>query len=292
MTKQWSAAAAALALSAAMILCAQAKAQGGQSAPPQPASGELTGLAHIALRVSDLDREVDFFGKLGFEEAFSNVDQGRILQVFIKVNDVQFIEVYPQTDSAQPLGFMHACFESGDLKALYARYSAAGLRPTPVRMAGAGNLLSTMKDPQGRVVEFTQYMPDSRHMRDKGEHLGERRISDELLGFELPVDDVAREQKFYEALGFDAEPEGANVRLSIPANPDLRIELHPAKVNGQPQFLFPVDDARRAAGELHGAGLKVVREKKLVFVRDPDGNAFVLLETGGHSPRRLIPWRR
>lgn len=290
MTKHWrSTAAAALAFCAATTLCTQAMAQYGQ---PAPASGELTGLAHVALRVSDLDREVNFFGKLGFEEAFANVDQGRTLQVFIKVNDRQFIEVYPQTESTQPLGFMHACFESGDLKALYARYVANGLRPTPLRLAGAGNLLITMKDPQGRVVEFTQYMPDSRHMRDKGEHLGERRVSDELLGFELPVNDVAAARKFYEALGFDGEPEGSSIRLSIPANPDLRIELHSARVNDQPQFLFPIDDAHRTADELHSAGLKIMREKKLVFVRDPDGNAFVLLETGEHSPRHLIPWRK
>lgn len=290
MTKQWrSTAVAALAFCAAMTLCAQAMPQSGQSAP---ASGELIGLAHVALRVSDLDREVNFFGKLGFEEAFANVNQGRTLQVFIKVNDRQFIEVYPQTDSTQPLGFMHACFESGDLKALYPRYVAAGLRPTPVRMAGAGNLLTTMKDPQGRVVEFTQYMPDSRHMRDKGQHLGERRVSDELLGFALPANDVATARKFYEALGFDGQLEGSSIRLSIPANPDLRIELHSARVNDQPQFLFPIDDAHRTADELHKAGLRVEREKKLVFVRDPDGNAFVLLETGEHSPRHLIPWRK
>jgi hypothetical protein len=35
-----------------------------------------------------------------------------------------------------------------------------------------------------------------------------------------------------------------------------------------------------------------VREKKLVFFRDPDGNSFVLLETGTqHAQRHLIPWR-
>ncbi len=290
MMKHWRiTVAAALGLCTAMTLCAQTT---GQSGPRVTDDGEITGLAHIALRVSDLDREVNFFGKLGFEEAFTNVEQGRILQVFIKVNDMQFIEVYPQTESTQPLGFMHACFESGDLKALYARYSAAGLRPTPVRLAGAGNLLITMGDWRNRTVEFTQYMPDSRHMRDKGQHLGDRRVSDELLGFEQPVDDVAAARKFYEALGFDAEPEGSSVRLSIPANPDLRIELHSMRVNDQPQFLFPIDDAHRVADELHSAGLKVDREKKLVFVRDPDGNAFVLLETGEHSPRHLIPWRK
>ncbi len=261
---------------------------------PAPQSPDLTGLAHIALRVSDLDAEVNFFGKMGFEEAFTNVQNGHALQVFIKVNDMQFIEVYPRTEADQPLGMLHACFESADLNKLYAHYVAAGLRPTPVHTAAAGNLMFSLFGPDSRTIEFTQYMPGSRQMEDKGQHLGDRRVSDELLGFELPVTDVQAAGSFYSKLGFDAEPDGANVRLTIPANPEVRIELHSAKTGDQPQFLFPVDDAKRAADELHHAGLKVVRDKKLVFLRDPDGNAIVLLQTGEreHSPLRLIPWRR
>jgi hypothetical protein len=41
----------------------------------------------------------------------------------------------------------------------------------------------------------------------------------------------------------------------------------------------------------------VVRDNKLVFARDPDGNNFVFLETstaasGEHGIRKLVPWRR
>lgn len=278
-----------LAMAMALIAPTLPAQAAGQSPAQSP---DLTGLAHIALRVSDLDKEVNFFGKLGFEEAFSNVEDGRVLQVFIKVNDMQFIEIYPQTDPPLPLGFMHACYESADLKGLYARYVAAGLRPTPVRKAAAGNLLFTLPAPDGRVTEFTEYMPDSRQMKDRGQHLGDRRVSETLLGFEMPVPDLKAAAKFYGALGFDVEADGPADRLSIPANPDLRIELHSARVNDQPQFLFPVEDARRAADQLHSAGLKVIRDKKLVFVRDPDGNAFVLLETGTSTPHHLVPWHK
>lgn len=262
-----------------------------------PQSPDLTGIAHIAFRVSDLDKEVNFFGAMGFEEAFSNVANGRVLQVFIKVNDVQFIELYPQTERREPLGFMHPCYQSSSLNSLHERYVSAGLHPSPVRTAGAGNLLFTLVDPDNHLAEFTQYMPESRHMKDRGQHLGDRRIADSLLGFELPVTNLEAVAKFYSELGFDVEKDGRNYRLSIPANPDLRIELHSARSNDQPQFLFPVADARRAADQLHHAGVKVVRDKKLVFVRDPDGNAFVLLETGGsteeqHGPRNLLPWRK
>ncbi len=47
-----------------------------------------------------------------------------------------------------------------------------------MRKAAAGNLISSFNDPEGRVTEFTQYMPGSRHTLDQGQHLGAGRVSD------------------------------------------------------------------------------------------------------------------
>ena len=83
-------------------------------------TNQITGIAHIAYRASDLDKEVAFFQKLGFEQAFANTSpDGKVTQSFIKVNDRQFIEVYPQSKPGEELGWMHVCYESGDLNALY-----------------------------------------------------------------------------------------------------------------------------------------------------------------------------
>jgi catechol 2,3-dioxygenase-like lactoylglutathione lyase family enzyme len=246
-----------------------------------PAAGPgITGIAHVAFRVSDIDKEVNFLGKLGYEEAFASTSGAKTMEVFVKVNDRQFIEIYPQTDPKQPLGWMHVCYESDDLNGLDALYASRGLNPSKVVKAGAGNLIFSLKDPEGRVTEFTQYMPDSRHTLDKGQHLGGNRISDSLLGFDLPVADLAAAKQFYTKLGFDVEDAGSSIHLSTPSAPDLRIVLHTAAPNSEPQMLFPVPDAHRAADQLHHMGLKVNRQGKLVFVRDPDGNSFVLLETG------------
>ena len=98
--------------------------------PPPPNAG-ITGIAHIAFRVSDLDREIAFLGKLGYEEAFTITYGGKTTEVFIKINDRQFIELYPQTDPSQPLGWMHVCFEAGDLNALQQYYASEGLNPRP-----------------------------------------------------------------------------------------------------------------------------------------------------------------
>jgi catechol 2,3-dioxygenase-like lactoylglutathione lyase family enzyme len=247
--------------------------------PPAPDAG-ITGIAHIAFRVSDLDREIAFLGKLGYEESFAMTNAGKTTEVFVKINDRQFIELYPKTDPEQPLGWMHVCFEAGDLNALVNYYVSTGLKAAPVRKAAAGNLISSMKDPEGRVTEFTQYMPGSRHTLDRGQHLGANRVSTELMGFDLPVKEGAAEKEFYIDLGFEAQAANGNVRLTTPGAPGLVLELRAAQPGAQPQFLFPVPDARKAAAALKDAGVKPERNGKLIFVHDPDGNAFVFLETG------------
>jgi catechol 2,3-dioxygenase-like lactoylglutathione lyase family enzyme len=222
----------------------------------------ITGIAHIAYRVSDLDKEVKFFAQFGYEVAFANTSGAKTTEAFVKIDDRQFIEIYPQTDPSQPLGWMHVCYETDAPYALDSIYAEHGLNPTKVVKAGAGNLLFTLKDPEGRVTEFTQYMPGSRHTHDRGLHLGQDRVSGQLLGFELPVADLAAARKFYLNLGFDVK--------------DAQIGC----AGSEPQTLFAVPDARKAADKLRRMGLNGKRHGKLVFVRDPDGNSFVLMETG------------
>ncbi len=257
--------------------------------PPAPAEG-IIGIAHIAFRVSDVDREISFLGKLGYEEAFAFTNAGKTNEVFVKVNDHQFIELYPQTSRTQPLGWMHVCYEAGDLNVLQGYYAKEGLNPTRVEKAAAGNLIFHMSDPEGGVTEFTQYMPGSRHTVDRGQHLGMGRVSTELIGFDLPVREGAAMKEFYSDLGFEPDEVNGNVRLTTPGAPDLHIELHPARPGSMPQFLFPVPDARRTADALRAASVNAQRDDKLVFVQDPDGNKFVFIETG-EEHNSLLPWK-
>ncbi len=272
--KRWIAAVAGVGLLFAFAPSGRAQDSAGAGAE----TGQIDGIAHVAYRVSNLDNEVDFFRKLGYEEAFSRSHDGKTTQAFIKVNDRQFIEVYPRTRPDEPLGWMHVCYESADLNALHDRYVARGLEPSRVVKAGAGNLIFSFKDPDGRTTEFTQYMPGSMHTLDRGKHLGGDRVSDEMLGFELPVADLGAAREFYKKLGFDVEDAEAGIRMTAPGAPELRIEAHTARPGERAQMLFAVSDARKAAAELRERGLDVRRIKSLVFVHDPDGNAFVFLE--------------
>ena len=271
----------------AVGLALGARAQGTVKSP--------VGLAHVALRVSDVDREVEFLGKMGFQQAFANTDGSKVTQAFIKVNDRQFIEVYPPSAAGEapgPLGMMHVCYEAADLEALRDGYTAAGLKVTSWRKASAGNLLFNLQDPDGRVTEFTQYMPGSRQMDDIGQHIGPSRVADELMGFDMPVDNMKASQTFYEAMGFGAEKDRLALDIDLAANPDVVIELHLAHGQERPRLYLSTDDARRAEQQLRDAGLNATRDKKRVTVSDPDGNEFVLIEAEGGHTKHLVPWKK
>jgi catechol 2,3-dioxygenase-like lactoylglutathione lyase family enzyme len=245
----------------------------------QNASGGIDGIAHIAYRVSNLDNELAFLKKLGYQESFRMTRAGQTSEVFVKVNNRQFIEVYPRTDPKQRLGWMHVCFESADLNALHDALVAQGLVPTRVQKASAGNLIMSVKDPDGRVVEFTQYMPGSLHTLDVGKHLGSNRVSDTLLGFDIPVDSLGAAKEFYTKLGFGVESTDQNLRMTVPDNAKLAIEVRVEQPGALAETLFSVYDAHDAEQELHNAGVDAKRIKKLVIVRDPDGNPMVFLQS-------------
>jgi catechol 2,3-dioxygenase-like lactoylglutathione lyase family enzyme len=242
-------------------------------------ASQITGIGHIAYRATDLDKEVAFFQKLGFEQAFANISpEGKVTESFIKVNDHQFIEVYPPGEASDQLGWMHVCYESADLNALFATLDAHGLKPSAVRKAGAGNLLTVLRDPEDRTTEFTQYMPGSRHMLDQGKHLGEHRVSDLMAGFELPVPDLETARRFYvSGMGFEARGTRNGLRITAPGAPEMQIQIRAAVGNAKPATIFRVGDVAAAAKQLRAAGLSVTQERNRVTVADPDGNVFVFV---------------
>lgn len=242
-------------------------------------TGQITGIAHVAYRSTDIDREVAFFQKLGFEQAFTNTSpEGKVTQSFIKINDRQFIEIYPQTEPGQQLGWMHVCYESGDLNALFATLDAHSLKPSVVRKAGAGNLLTVLSDPEGRVTEFTQYMHGSRHTLDQGQHLGRHRISDLMVGFELPVPDLETARKFYlSGLGFKGREARNGLRFTTPGVPGMRIDIRATGPDARPATIFRVAGLAAASKQLQAAGLIVTQQHDRINVADPDGNVFMFV---------------
>jgi len=237
----------------------------------------LDGIAQAALRVSDVPASREFYGKLGFEQSFEFSDEKGITVSYMKVNDRQFIELYRRNSAEEPLGLMHLCFDSSDLEALVKVYESRGLKPADLRKARAGNLLFNLHDPEGQLLEYTQYLPGSMHSSDRGKHLGKDRISDHMIRAAMAVKDMGPELAFYTTkLGFEERGKGAPVRLLLPGKSGEEVELDPAAPGWKPRLTFAVLDVRRAADELRKRGIPPrTTGPASVSAADPDGAVIV-----------------
>jgi catechol 2,3-dioxygenase-like lactoylglutathione lyase family enzyme len=244
---------------------------------------DLNGIAHLAFRVSDVQASRAFYEKLGFEQAFELTKNGKTTEAFIKVNDRQFIELYPENGTPDtPVGLMHFCFEAANLDELHDEYVRRGLTPTPVRKAGAGNLLLTMRDPENQLLEYTQYMPGSLHSNDRGQHLGTHRISDHLAGATMTVHDLSAEETFYHLKLAFVPRSGSDTRhLRIPGSSNEAVKLVPAAGNPDTTVFFTVADLSSTADDLRRRGLRVKMDPAGIALADPDGN-IILLTRPGH----------
>ena len=238
-------------------------------------SPAINGVAHIAIRVKDIAASVAFYQKLGFEQAFAMNKGDVVTQSFIKVNDKQYIELYPVTERDPQAGFLHLCFEGEDLNALHDFYVAEGLTPIAVRKAGAGNLLFTMKGPQQfsepQNIEYTQYMPGSMHSNDVGKHLGANRVADKMVVIVLAMQDSTAARSYYlDKLRF--KPAAKFNGLDLPGSSGEMVQIVPvASLGPRSSIYLSSPDIRKTGDLLKSAGVEFT-DHDSIGVTDPDGN--------------------
>ena len=241
-------------------------------------STALTGIAHAAFRVSDVEKSRAFYKTLGFEQAFEIGESGKTSVSYVKISDRQFVELYQRKEDTQPLGLLHVCFEAADLNALYQAYVGRGINPSAVKKAHAGNLLSVFHDPAGQVVEFTQYMPGSLHSEQKGKLLGAARISDRILRVMEPVENLQAEREFYTSkLGFNERDEGERVVLILPGDSGEGIEFAPSASEHMAEITFPVESVEGTIKELQRRGIAANKKGTSATIGDPDGNVILFV---------------
>ena len=206
-----------------------------------------TGIAHVAFRVADLEASRAFYvGKLGFEEFYATKDRdGKITEDYLKVNDHQYIELYPQSNPPRPLGLMHVCWESSDLQAIHDEYVKRGVEIRDVRKAGAGNLLTINREPEGQTIEYTQYLPGSRHWEARGQHLGPKRIATMIVGAISPAKDPLATRAFYvDKLGFSLISTSVPARVRLPGYSGQELDIVQAGPGVNSGLVFGVADLR------------------------------------------------
>jgi catechol 2,3-dioxygenase-like lactoylglutathione lyase family enzyme len=174
---------------------------------PQPVvRPPIVGVAHIGLRTDDLAAARKFYsGVLGFQESFTLDDPpGKLLLTYFKVNDHQYVEVFPELKDPKQDRLSHVSFETTDAEQLRAYLASRGVRvPKKLEPRLDGNRGFDVTDPDGHDVEFVQYMPGSLHTRNFGKFLPDTRISQRIIHLGVVVQDQAKADTFYkDILGF------------------------------------------------------------------------------------------
>jgi lactoylglutathione lyase len=282
------------------VLCASVSL--AADAPQRP---KITGVAHIALWVHDIEKSRAFYKDfLGFGEPFKleNPD-GTLALTFIKVNDRQYLELFPEKE-ANTDRLNHISIETDNAEAMRAYLAASGVKtPDKVGKGRIGNANFNVTDPDGHTVEIVQYEPDGWSAREKGKYMDGPRISKRIAHLGITVRALEPSMKFYcDLLGFQEIWRGSKdgkqldwVNLKAPDSDDyLELMLYdqpPSLANlGTMNHISleapDMDDAlaaleARPARKAYSRPLEIrtgVNRKRQLNIYDPDGTRTELME--------------
>lgn len=133
----------------------------------------ITGIAHVAYAVDDLEATLHFYCTgLGMREAFRLYDdngQTRILYVQVRGSD--FIEFFPRRSSSAPVptpapgrgpSFRHIALAVDDMEATLMELAHHGIQPEkPAQMGNDRNWQAWLVDPDGNRIELMEISPES-----------------------------------------------------------------------------------------------------------------------------------
>jgi catechol 2,3-dioxygenase-like lactoylglutathione lyase family enzyme len=289
-------------------------------AADEPKRPHITGLSHMALYVHDFEKSRAFYKDfLGFAEPYSLTNKdGSIHLTWIKINDRQSIELFPET-TYNTDRLYHVALETDDAVGMRDYLVAHGVKaPDKVGKGKIGNLNYFIKDPDGHIVEIVQYAPDGWTRLNAGKFLPDTRIATNLPHMGILVGDVDAAKKFYEGiLGFHEIWRGAKnpkvlswVHEQIPDGAGffefmLYSELPDADKRGKyHHFCLEVPDIEKAKAILESRAAKIgytkpleiqtgINRKRQLNVYDPDGTRVELMEPktvdGAPAPSSTAP---
>jgi len=132
----------------------------------------ITALGHVAFRVTDLDRALDFYCTiLGCREAFRLDRDGEPSPwiVYLQIAPGHFIELFPGAAKVAPqpasdAGYNHFCLLVDDIQATVRQLEARGLPSVGAPTKGLDNNWQYwVTDPDGNRIELMEIKPESPH---------------------------------------------------------------------------------------------------------------------------------
>jgi catechol 2,3-dioxygenase-like lactoylglutathione lyase family enzyme len=279
-----------------------------------PARPRITGLSHVALWVGDLEKSREFYrGYLGFGEPYTlDSADGGVAITWMKINDRQSIELFPLGGKKPKDGdsLYHIALETDDAQGMLGYLVSRGVKgpggkplPAAAKAGRIGNLNYFTEDPDGHIVEFTQYMPDGWTIEKAGQFMPPTRISSHMSHAGIAVGNLEASLRFYrDILGFREFWRGSSdgktlswVNLRTPEGDDyIELMLYAAKPDaGRLHILnhlcLEVPDAKSAEAALETRTLPVgckatnpirtgVNRKRQINCYDPDGTRVEVME--------------
>src|SRR4051794_29804838 len=164
----------------------------------------ITGVARVALKTNSLAAARLFYaGHLGFAEIATPEGSGPA--AWFKVNDHQYVEIYPTLKSEDEDRLIEIAFETNDAAAMRDYLAAKGVAvPASVTKGLDGNLSLQVNDPEGHRIAFVQYLTGSTVGKQFGLRMPATRISEHMIHAGFLVKDRAAEDRFFhDILGFD-----------------------------------------------------------------------------------------
>jgi catechol 2,3-dioxygenase-like lactoylglutathione lyase family enzyme len=287
------------------------------AAPPgAPQRPRIVGVAHIALSVHDIGKSRTFYKDfLGYGEPFKldNPD-GSLSLTFIKVNDRQYIELFPEKASNTDR-LLHISIEVEDAEAMRVYLRAKGVKvPDKVPKGRIRNSNFMITDPDGHLVEVVQYEPDGLSMQAKGKFMDGPRISTRIAHLGIIVGRLEPAMKFYgEILGFQEIWRGSRngkvldwVNMKVPEGNDyLEFMLYDEKpslaaLGTLHHICLEVPDIEKALADLEHRPARQIQTRPMQFktgvnhkrqlnLYDPDGTRSELMEPNTVDGKPLPP---
>lgn len=120
-------------------------------------------LIHTCYRILDIDRSIDFYGALGFEELRRVPIRDEAINVFMGLpGDGPRLELTCNIGRTEPYetgtGYGHIAVSVDDLDATLARLAEQGIEPEkpPYQVREGGSRLCFVRDPDGYRIELLE----------------------------------------------------------------------------------------------------------------------------------------
>ena len=123
----------------------------------------MSELIHTCYRILDIDRSVEFYRRLGFEEVDRRPIRDEAINVFMGLpGDGPRLELTWNRDREEPYdvgtGYGHIALRVDDLDSTLERLASDGIEPEkpPYRVREGGSRLCFVRDPDGYRIELIE----------------------------------------------------------------------------------------------------------------------------------------